>query len=203
GVACGFDGALGWANCLRKRRRRSLRSERGVSNKYLKPAALAQIRNSKASSSKTCVDVGKRKVDVMDADKCVNGVPVILSPEKFIYSPVARPVDMVKESNLLRTPKMEIPNGDVSDYKSRLESLSMEVMVKILCHLHHDQLRASFHVSERVRKAAVIARQFYFNYTTPDRGRDAMGRIQMRKLNSARQEEATSGCHSAAFQFHV
>ncbi|KAI7742883.1 hypothetical protein M8C21_029579 [Ambrosia artemisiifolia] len=144
------------------------------SNKYLKPGALAQIRNSKASSSKTCVDVGKRKVDVMDADKCVNRVPVILSPEKFIYSPVAGPVDMVKESNLLRTPKMELPNGDVSDYESRLESLPMEVMVKILCHLHHDQLRAAFHVSERVRKAAVIARQFHFNYTTPDRSRQEL-----------------------------
>ncbi|KAJ0039737.1 hypothetical protein Pint_28534 [Pistacia integerrima] len=46
--------------------------------------------------------------------------------------------------------------------------------VKILCHLHHDQLKAVFHVSKRVRKAVVVARQLYFNYTTPDRSRQEM-----------------------------
>ncbi|KAJ0703551.1 putative F-box domain-containing protein [Helianthus annuus] len=150
------------------------------SNKYLKPGALAQIRNSKASTSKSCVDIGKRKVDVMDAEntvvqnKCANGIPILLSPERFIYSPRAGPLDLVKENNLPRTPKMQQPNGDLSDYESRLESLPMELLVKILCHLHHDQLRAVFHVSERVRKAVVIARQFYFNYTTPDRSRQEL-----------------------------
>lgn len=80
-----------------------------------------------------------------------------------------------------------------------------EFEVKILCHLHHDQLRAVFHVSQRIRKAVstslslylclyldqlwfwadgwsclyccvqvVIARQFHFNYTTPDRSRQEM-----------------------------
>lgn len=28
--------------------------------------------------------------------------------------------------------------------------------VKILCHLHHDQLRAVFHVSQRIRKAVSL-----------------------------------------------
>ncbi|MBA0734907.1 hypothetical protein Gogos_018796, partial [Gossypium gossypioides] len=45
------------------------------------------------------------------------------------------------------------------------------IKVKILCHLHHDQLRAVFHVSQRIRKAVSQARQFHFNYTTPDRSR--------------------------------
>ncbi|KAL8194111.1 hypothetical protein R6Q57_026353 [Mikania cordata] len=146
-------------------------------NKYLKPGALAQIRNSKVSTSKSCLDIGKKKSDVMDAEntegdamvqnECDNDIPFILSPEKFKYNHVPGSVDLLKENNLLRTPKMP----DVSDYESRLESLPMELLVKILCHLHHDQLRAVFHVSERVRKAVVIARQFYFNYTTPDRSR--------------------------------
>ncbi|KVI08751.1 F-box domain, cyclin-like protein [Cynara cardunculus var. scolymus] len=151
------------------------------SNKYLKPGALAQLRNSKASASKSCTDIGKKKVDVMDEektdrdilfqDKCGNDIPIILSPEKFRYNPVAGPVDLLKENNLQRTPRTPRPEGNGSDYDSRLESLPMELLVKILCHLHHDQLRAVFHVSERVRKAVVIARQFHFNYTTPDRSR--------------------------------
>lgn len=79
-----------------------------------------------------------------------------------------------------------------------------EFEVKILCHLHHDQLRAVFHVSQRIRRAVssslslwhvciavvilswqlmvlfimmlqvVLARQFHFNFTTPDRSRQEM-----------------------------
>ncbi|XP_076889504.1 F-box protein At4g35930-like [Bidens hawaiensis] len=162
------------------KRKRRIKS----SNRYLKPGALAQMRNSKASTSKSCIDIGKKTVDVMDAENTqsvtlfhnynAGGIPIILSPEKFTCSPVARPLDLIKENNLPTTPKMPHPVGDESDYESRLESLPMELLVKILCHLHHDQLRAVFHVSERVRKAAVIARQFYFNYTTPDRSRQEM-----------------------------
>ncbi|KAL7612900.1 F-box protein At4g35930 [Lactuca sativa] len=153
------------------------------SNKYLKPGALAQLRNSKASASKSSTDISKNSVDVMDEEKThraplfqskhANDTPIILSPEKFRYN-VAGPVDLLKENNLQRTPKTPRPEGNASDYDSRLESLPMELLVKILCHLHHDQLRAVFHVSERVRKAVVIARQFHFNYTTPDRSRQEM-----------------------------
>ncbi|KAJ9541033.1 hypothetical protein OSB04_027539 [Centaurea solstitialis] len=184
------------------------------SNKYLKPGALAQLRNSKASASKSCTDIGKKKVDVMDAekthgdilfqDKCANDIPIILSPEKFRYNSVAGPVDLLKENNLQRTPGRHALKGmeqimtpglnlcqwnccsNGRNQKSMLlEQIGyqhfffrfnlihcyLQFKVKILCHLHHDQLRAVFHVSERVRKAVVIARQFHFNYTTPDRSR--------------------------------
>ncbi|XP_076952534.1 F-box protein At4g35930-like [Bidens hawaiensis] len=150
------------------------------SNRYLKPGALAQLRNSKASASKLSADVGNKKIDAMDTEntlfqnECVYDSPVLLSPEKFRYSHVTGPLDVHKENNLQRTPKTPrdpFPEPDGSDYDSRLESLPMELLVKVLCHLHHDQLKAVFHVSERVRKATVIARQFYFNYTTPDRSR--------------------------------
>ncbi|KAL4577718.1 hypothetical protein LXL04_013829 [Taraxacum kok-saghyz] len=154
------------------------------SNKYLKPGALAQLRNSKASASKPNTDIGMKNADVMDAEKThddtpsqskhANDTPIILSPEKFRFNNVAGQVDLVKENNLQRTPKTPRPEGIISDSDSRLESLPMELLVKILCHLHHDQLRAVFHVSERVRKAVVIARQFHFNYKTPDRSRQEM-----------------------------
>lgn len=112
------------------------------SNKYLKPGALAQLRNSKASASKSCIDIGKKKVDVMDAEntqgvvvfqnECTNDVPIILSPEKFRYNHVAGPLDVYKENNLQRTPKTPRDpclERDASDYESRLESLPMELLV--------------------------------------------------------------------------
>uniref|UniRef100_A0A7N0UGS0 F-box domain-containing protein n=1 Tax=Kalanchoe fedtschenkoi TaxID=63787 RepID=A0A7N0UGS0_KALFE len=75
-------------------------------------------------------------------------------------------------SNLSNTPKtpcfQEIPR------ESRLESLPVDVLVKVLCHLHHDQLRPAFHVSKRIREAVLLARQFHFNFTTPDRTRQAL-----------------------------
>uniref|UniRef100_A0A7N0ZVI4 Uncharacterized protein n=1 Tax=Kalanchoe fedtschenkoi TaxID=63787 RepID=A0A7N0ZVI4_KALFE len=43
--------------------------------------------------------------------------------------------------------------------------------VKIVCNLHHDQLKPAFHVSQILRKAVISARQFHFNFTTPDRTR--------------------------------
>lgn len=80
-----------------------------------------------------------------------------------------------------------------------------EFEVKLLCHLHHDQLKPVFHVSQRIRKAVslslsasssfcfffynlrihdltssyywqqvILARQYHFNYTTPDRSRQEM-----------------------------
>ncbi|KAF5765884.1 putative F-box domain-containing protein [Helianthus annuus] len=152
-------------------------------NKYLKPGALAQLCNSKASAlvSMSCLDLGKKRVAVLDAEEagcnllCQNksgdDSPIISSPERLRVGYADEPVDSLKENSLQRTPR---PDEGKADYESRLESLPMEMLVKILCHLHHDQLRAVFHVSERIRTAVIIARKFHFNYTTPDRSRQEM-----------------------------
>ncbi|KAF9588746.1 hypothetical protein IFM89_015183 [Coptis chinensis] len=50
---------------------------------------------------------------------------------------------------------------------SRLESLPMELVIKILCHLNHDQLQAVFHVSTKIREALLVAKNFYFDFKTP------------------------------------
>lgn len=150
------------------KQKRRLRSS---SNKYLKPGALAHLRYNKASAAKSCTDLGKKRVGVLDSEKMDNDRA---EENKAIYgSPMMlSPVDMCKQNNLLGTP--QTPRTDFCDYESRLESLPMDLLVKIMCHLHHDQLRAVFHVSTRIRKAVLVARQFYFNYTTPDRSRQEM-----------------------------
>uniref|UniRef100_A0A7C8ZYG7 F-box domain-containing protein n=1 Tax=Opuntia streptacantha TaxID=393608 RepID=A0A7C8ZYG7_OPUST len=166
-----------------KQRRRS----RNSSNKYLKPGALAQLRYSKAASTKSCTDLGKKRVALSDAKKEDNSnlvieetvipiqvqeSPSMMSPERFGFPSVPGLLDVVKQNNLLKTPKT--PRAEDCRSESRLESLPMDLLVKILCHLHHDQLRAVFHVSQRIRMAVTLARQFHFNYTTPDRSRQEM-----------------------------
>lgn len=155
---------------------------RSSGNKYLRPGTLAQLRCSKPSGSGAggkccCTDLGKKRVALLHANKGGadqghngdndNNVRV------FDISPVMlSPVNLVKQSGFVGTPKT--PRLDDLLSESRLESLPIDLLVKILCHLHHDQLRAVFHVSQRIRKAVIIARQFHFNYTTPDRSRQEM-----------------------------
>jgi hypothetical protein len=85
------------------------------------------------------------------------------------------PMGIVMQNTLLRTPKT--PQADPCVSESQLESLPMDLLVKIVCHLHHDQLKAVFHVSQRIRMATILARQYHFNYTTPDRSRQEMLRV--------------------------
>ncbi|XP_031387530.1 F-box protein At4g35930 isoform X2 [Punica granatum] len=193
------------------KRLRQKRRSRGSGNKYLKPGALAQLRYSKPLSTRSCTDLGKKRVAVLDAkkgeenlvieDKPLDSTPLMLSPVSLVKqsnvlqegaekgldhaviestpidrSPVfSSPINYSKQNNLLRTPKT--PRFDDCDTESRLEALPMDLLVKILCHLHHDQLKAVFHVSQRMRRAVLIARQFHFNYTTPDRSRQEMLRM--------------------------
>ncbi|MBA0793738.1 hypothetical protein Gohar_018123 [Gossypium harknessii] len=168
---------------------------RSSSSKYLKPGTLAHLRYNKASASKFCTDLGKKRVAV-DTKKAEDD-NVLMENKVIEESPLMlSPVNFHKQNGLVRTPKTPRPENFESD--SRLESLPMDLLrsslsplktdsnrflfgnikVKILCHLHHDQLRAVFHVSQRIRKAVRYlspfvsqARQFHFNYTTPDRSR--------------------------------
>lgn len=181
------------------RQKRRLRSS---NNKYLRPGALAQLRYSKASAAKSCTDIGKKRVALVDSDKGNNDVvfennttddtPIVLSPIRFGFgasmdksppflspkrsgiSPLYGLLDLYRQNNLEMTPKTPCAEEREAEFDSRLESLPMDLLVKILCHLHHDQLRAVFHVSQKVRKAVIQARQFHFNYTTPDRSRQEM-----------------------------
>ncbi|KAG9442744.1 hypothetical protein H6P81_018598 [Aristolochia fimbriata] len=151
---------------------------RGSRNKYVRPGALAQLRYSRVTRS--CTDIGKKRVLVLDSEKVEDNLlpskvvahtPPMLSPERPNFSPLLG-LNGIKLQKLPGTPKT--PRTPDFDSESRLESLPMDLLVKILCHLHHDQLRAVFHVSRRIRKAVQLARQYHFNYTTPDRSRQEM-----------------------------
>ncbi|KAJ0240745.1 F-box protein [Hirschfeldia incana] len=157
-----------------------------------------------SATAKSCNDLGKKRVPVFDTKPSRNNViavedfssprsPLVSSPVNVVKrrsslvrpmkfddlqvesrkSPLMlSPVGIVMQNSLLRTPKT--PQAEPCDSESQFESLPMDLLVKIVCHLHHDELKAVFHVSQRIRAAAVIARQYHFNYTTPDRSRQEM-----------------------------
>lgn len=104
---------------------------RASSNKYLKPGALAQFRYSKVSSTKSCTDLGRKRVAVLDTkkadsdaaleDNVIDKTPLMLSP-----------VNLVKQSNFLGTPKT--PRVEDCESDSRLESLPMDLLVFFIQH---------------------------------------------------------------------
>lgn len=143
------------------------------SNKYLKPGVLAQLRYGKNTTAKLCTDLGKKRVAVFDVEKVEENGIVVSENRAAEKSPLMlSPVNLRIQNSLVRTPRT--PRFFDFESESRLESLPMDLLVKILCHLHHDQLKAVFHVCQKIRKAVCIARQFHFNYTTPDRSRQEM-----------------------------
>ncbi|KAK1599892.1 hypothetical protein QYE76_018727 [Lolium multiflorum] len=143
-------------------------------NKYLKPGALAQIRYSRSTSR----DIGKKRIllngekDELEispqAEVVFESTTPIMSPIRLNFEPFSG----IKGLFLPRTPKT--PQAAECDDHSRLESLPLDLLIKIVCYLHHDQLKAVFHVSTRIRKAVELARQYHFNYTTPDRSRQEL-----------------------------
>ncbi|XP_071738551.1 F-box protein At4g05010-like [Rutidosis leptorrhynchoides] len=53
------------------------------------------------------------------------------------------------------------------DNNSLLEALPQEILIKILCGVDHDDLKSLFHVSKPIREAALIAKKWHFEYSTP------------------------------------
>uniref|UniRef100_A0A0E0ISH4 F-box domain-containing protein n=1 Tax=Oryza nivara TaxID=4536 RepID=A0A0E0ISH4_ORYNI len=92
--------------------------------------------------------------------------------------------DIGKKRILLNVDKDELPQQEVafentepmmSPKRLNFEPFSgTKGQIKIICCLHHDQLNIVFHVSKRIRKAVELARQYHFNYTTPDRSRQEL-----------------------------
>lgn len=100
---------------------------RASSNKYLKPGTLAQLRYNKASAARSCTDLGRKRVAVLEAKKSESDLAV--EDNKAIdRSPLMlSPVNFVKQNNFLGTPKT--PRVEDCEFESRLESLPMDLLV--------------------------------------------------------------------------
>ena len=108
-----------------ERNRKHKKRLRG-SSKYLKPGALARLRYSKASVSKSCTDLGRKRVVVLETKKAES--EMVLEEKVIDRSPLMlSPVNLVKQSNFIGTPKT--PRVEDCESESRLESLPMELLV--------------------------------------------------------------------------
>lgn len=99
---------------------------RGSSNKYLKPGALAQLRYNKSTATKSCTDLGRKRVAVIDTKKANNDA--VLEDSIIDKSPLMlSPVNLVKQNSFVGTPRT--PRVEDCDSDSRLESLPMDLLV--------------------------------------------------------------------------
>nr|AAO39934.1 At1g61340 [Arabidopsis thaliana] len=56
----------------------------------------------------------------------------------------------------------------VAEGQSReLEDLPLDILVRIICGVEHEDLKQLFHVSKTIREATMIAKQSHFAYSTP------------------------------------
>ncbi|KAG2317210.1 hypothetical protein Bca4012_068117 [Brassica carinata] len=53
------------------------------------------------------------------------------------------------------------------DQSRELEDLPLDILVKIICGVEHEDLKQLFHVSKTIREATLIAKQSHFAYSTP------------------------------------
>ncbi|KAF1882236.1 hypothetical protein Lal_00038882 [Lupinus albus] len=67
------------------------------------------------------------------------------------------------------SPSKRICSGGITfnSDKSPLEALPLDILVKVLCGVEHEDLTQLFHVSKTIREATLIAKGSYFEYRTP------------------------------------
>ncbi|MED6131450.1 hypothetical protein PIB30_010206 [Stylosanthes scabra] len=50
---------------------------------------------------------------------------------------------------------------------SLLEALPLDILIKVICGVEHEDLHRLFHVSKTIREAALVAKDLHFEYRTP------------------------------------
>ncbi|OIV96132.1 hypothetical protein TanjilG_13064 [Lupinus angustifolius] len=62
---------------------------------------------------------------------------------------------------------MERKRVEASPMKSPLEALPLDILVKVLCGVEHEDLNQLFFVSKTIREGTLIAKKTHFEYSTP------------------------------------
>nr|AFK39960.1 unknown [Lotus japonicus] len=73
------------------------------------------------------------------------------------------------ENDSVMTPLKRVCSGRINfnSERSRLEALPLDVLIRVLCGVDHEDLEQLLHVSKTIREATEIARDFHFEYSTP------------------------------------
>ncbi|XP_030473198.2 F-box protein SKIP27-like [Syzygium oleosum] len=78
---------------------------------------------------------------------------------------------------------------DGSD-KSGLEALPQDILIRILCHVEHGDLKQLVRVSKTIKEATVVAKQWHFAYTTPTKIRAFRSLIDPQNPSDCEEIEA-------------
>lgn len=159
--------------------------------KYLRPGQLAKLVDEIKKSCTSNGALGKKKLveninfrrRPLSTIEENHSTPSVLSPSSMspvptihVFGPAypqrkklvapRTPLTPTSHLTVMQTPmrRTEFP----SQSESPLEVLPLELLVHIVCRLHHDQLKPVFHVCRSLQQAVNIARQMHFNFTTPD-----------------------------------
>ncbi|KAK7362948.1 hypothetical protein VNO77_05073 [Canavalia gladiata] len=73
------------------------------------------------------------------------------------------------DSNSPMTPLKRMCSGRITfnSERSRLEGLPLDILIRVLCGVDHEDLEKLVHVSRAIREATEIARRLHFEYSTP------------------------------------
>ncbi|CAE6136882.1 unnamed protein product [Arabidopsis arenosa] len=66
------------------------------------------------------------------------------------------------------SPPVKRPSDETTEYnRSLLESLHQDILIRVLCHVDHEDLATLKRVSKTIRKAVIEAKKSHFDYSTP------------------------------------
>ncbi|XP_027347737.1 F-box protein At1g61340-like [Abrus precatorius] len=73
------------------------------------------------------------------------------------------------DSNSAMTPLKRMCSGRINfnSERSRLEALPLDILIRVLCGVDHEDLGQLVQVSRAIREATEIARRLHFEYSTP------------------------------------
>ncbi|KAG2297452.1 hypothetical protein Bca4012_003258 [Brassica carinata] len=77
--------------------------------------------------------------------------------------------ETVSNSDQLDSPPVKIPlkRSKTEPNSSVLESLHQDILIRVLCHVDHDDLERLKRVSKTIRNAVFEAKKSHFDYSTP------------------------------------
>ncbi|KAK7400483.1 hypothetical protein VNO78_11691 [Psophocarpus tetragonolobus] len=64
---------------------------------------------------------------------------------------------------------------NLNSERSRLETLPLDILIRVLCGVDHEDLRQLVRVSKTIREATEIARWMHFEYSTPKKKTFVLG----------------------------
>ncbi|KAJ1388097.1 F-box-like domain superfamily [Sesbania bispinosa] len=73
------------------------------------------------------------------------------------------------DSSPVMTPLKRVCSGriTINEERSRLEALPLDILIRVLCGVDHEDLKQLLLVSKTIREATEIAKKLHFEYSTP------------------------------------